>query len=196
MCLKNIYYFALTLFECIVTFQLSLEDDSVDIILADGITRLCDDIQVDPQDIVMLVLAWHMKASTMGQFSKQELVDGFESLGIETVEQLKEKIPFMRSELEDSHKFRQIYNFAFDWSQDKGRRLCRWIQHLRCGSCYLHKRNGHYLVIGSSSCRHLAVLMVQEKHDKAISQDLWSHTLEFATTVDTSLSNYDPAGHA
>ncbi|KAL0353381.1 UNVERIFIED_CONTAM: DCN1-like protein 1 [Sesamum angustifolium] len=189
-CLKkydaNIYYFALTLFECNVTFQLSLEDDSVDIILADGITRLCDDIQVDPQDIVMLVLAWHMKASTMGQFSKQELVDGFESLGVETVEQLKGKIPFMRSELEDSHKFRQIYNFAFDWSQDKGQKALPLDTALEMWKLLFAQKKWPLLDDW--------IQFLQEKHDKAISQDLWSHTLEFATTVDTSLSNYDPAG--
>ncbi|KAK4398759.1 DCN1-like protein [Sesamum angolense] len=134
---------------------------------------------------------------------------------IETVEQLKEKIPFMRSELEDSHKFRQIYNFAFDWSQDK----VAWL--VKCTNAFswlkiFHVNSELYLV---SMRRQKAlpldtalemwkllfaqkkwpllddwIQFLQEKHDKAISQDLWSHTLEFAMTVDTSLSNYDPAG--
>ncbi|XP_011095740.1 DCN1-like protein 1 isoform X2 [Sesamum indicum] len=162
------------------------QDDSVDLILADGITRLCDNIQVDPQDIVMLVLAWHMKASTMCQFSKQELVDGFESLGIETVEQLKEKIPFMRSELEDSHKFRQIYNFAFDWCKDKGQKVLPLDTALEMWKLLFAQKKWPLLDDWFQ--------FLQGKHNKAISQDLWSQTLEFATTVDTSLSNYDPAG--
>ena len=56
------------------------KDAYVDMILADGITLLCNDIQVDPQDIVMLVLSWHMKAGTMCEFSKKVAIPCLRSL--------------------------------------------------------------------------------------------------------------------
>lgn len=67
----------------------------------------------------MLVLSWHMKAGTMCEFSKKEFIEGLQSLGIDSLEKFREKIPYMRSELKDEQKFREIYNFAFGWAKEK-----------------------------------------------------------------------------
>ncbi|XP_019442323.1 PREDICTED: DCN1-like protein 2 [Lupinus angustifolius] len=64
-------------------------------------TLLCNDIQVDHQDIVMLVISWHMKAGTMCEFTQKEFIDGLQSLGVDSLEKFREKIPYMRSELKD-----------------------------------------------------------------------------------------------
>ncbi|MQM17181.1 hypothetical protein Taro_050149 [Colocasia esculenta] len=93
----------------------------VDMILADGIALLCNDLQVDPQDIVMLVVSWHMKAATMCEFSRQEFIGGLQSLGVDSLEKFRDKIPSMRAELKDEQKFREIYNFAFGWAKEKVR---------------------------------------------------------------------------
>ncbi|XP_057473894.1 uncharacterized protein LOC130762239 isoform X3 [Actinidia eriantha] len=98
------------------------KDPHVDMILVDGITLLCNDLQVDPQDIVMLVLSWHMKAATMCEFSKQEFIGGLQALGIDSLEKFHDKMQFMRSELKDDQKFREIYNFAFGWAKEKGQK--------------------------------------------------------------------------
>ena len=45
-----------------------------DAILAEGIQQLCEDLGVDPADIVMLVLSWHLKAACMGEFSREEFL--------------------------------------------------------------------------------------------------------------------------
>ncbi|KAG5550848.1 hypothetical protein RHGRI_009328 [Rhododendron griersonianum] len=94
----------------------------VDMILADGITLLCNDLQVDPQDVVMLVLSWHMKAATMCEFSKQEFIGGLQALGIDSLEKFRDRMQFMRSELKDDQKFREIYIFAFGWAKEKGQK--------------------------------------------------------------------------
>ncbi|XP_042479243.1 DCN1-like protein 1 [Macadamia integrifolia] len=78
--------------------------------------------QVDPQDIVMLVLSWHMKAATMCEFSKRELMGGLQSLGVDSLEKLCERIRYMHSEQKDEQKFHEIYNFAFGWAKEKGQK--------------------------------------------------------------------------
>ncbi|KAG5546904.1 hypothetical protein RHGRI_018909 [Rhododendron griersonianum] len=98
------------------------KDPYVDMILVDGITLLCNDLQVDPQDIVMLVLSWHMKAATMCEFSKDEFIGGLQALGIDSLEKLRDRIQLMRSELKDEQKFREIYGFAFGWAKEKGQK--------------------------------------------------------------------------
>ncbi|KAG5598135.1 hypothetical protein H5410_039367 [Solanum commersonii] len=155
-------------------------------ILADGISLLCNDMQVDPQDIVMLVLSWHMKAATMCEFSKQEFIGGLQSLGIDSLEKLREKLPFMRSEMKDEHKFREIYNFAFSWAKEKGQK-----------SLALDTAIGMWQLLFAEKEWPLVehwCQFLQARHNKAISRDTWSQLLEFARNVDPALSNYDAEG--
>lgn len=162
------------------------KDPYADMILVDGITLLCNDIQVDPQDIVMLVVSWHMKAATMCEFSKQEFIGGLQSLGIDTLEKFRERIQFMRSELKDEHKFREIYNFAFGWAKEKGQK-----------SLALDTAIGMWQLLFAEKQWPLVdhwCQFLQARHNKAISRDTWAQLLEFARIVDPTLSNYDPDG--
>ncbi|KAK3221023.1 hypothetical protein Dsin_014993 [Dipteronia sinensis] len=162
------------------------KDPYLDMILVDGITLLCNDIQVDPQDIVMLVLSWHMKAATMCEFSKQEFIGGLQSLGIDSLDKFRERISFMRSELKDEQKFREIYNFAFGWAKEKGQK-----------SLALDTAIGMWQLLFAEKQWPLVdhwCQFLQARHNKAISRDTWSQLLEFARTVDPVLSNYDAEG--
>lgn len=161
-------------------------DPYVDMIMADGISLLCNDLQVDPQDIVMLVVSWHMKAATMCEFSKQEFIGGLQALGVDSLEKFRERIPFMRSELKDEHKFREIYNFAFGWAKEKGQK-----------SLALDTAIGMWQLLFAEKQWPLVdhwCQFLQAHHNKAISRDTWSQLLEFARTVDPDLSNYDAEG--
>ncbi|XP_040966928.1 DCN1-like protein 1 isoform X2 [Gossypium hirsutum] len=98
------------------------KDPDIDMILVDGITLLCNDLEVDPQDIIMLVISWHMNASTMCEYSKMEFLRGLQELSVDTVEKFRDKISYIRSELNDAKKFHDIYNFAFSWAKEKGQK--------------------------------------------------------------------------
>ncbi|KAF9592762.1 hypothetical protein IFM89_017332 [Coptis chinensis] len=69
------------------------KDQYADMIMADGISLLCNDLQVDPQDIVM-VSRKVIGTLLMGVYASL--------LGIK--------------------KFREIYNFAFGWAKEKGQK--------------------------------------------------------------------------
>lgn len=42
----------------------------------EGMEKFCEDIGVEPENIVMLVLAWKLEADQMGFFSLQEWMMG------------------------------------------------------------------------------------------------------------------------
>ncbi|KAJ7982073.1 Defective in cullin neddylation protein [Quillaja saponaria] len=162
------------------------KDPNVDMIHADGITLLCSDLQVDPQDIVMLVVSWHMKAGTMCEFSKQEFFGGLQSLGIDSLEKFRDRMSYMRSELKDDQKFREIYNFAFGWAKEKGQK-----------SLALDTAIGMWQLLFAENQWPLVdhwCQFLQARHNKAISRDTWSQLLEFARNVNPNLSNYDAEG--
>lgn len=162
------------------------KDPYADMIMADGITLLCNDLQVDPQDIVMLVVSWHMKAATMCEFSKEEFVGGLQSLGVDSMDKFREKIQSMRSELKDEQKFREIYNFAFGWAKEKGQKSLALDTAI--GMWQLLFAEKHWPLV-EHWCQFL-----QARHNKAISRDTWSQLLEFSRNVDPTLSNYDSEG--
>uniref|UniRef100_A0A453K5H6 Defective in cullin neddylation protein n=1 Tax=Aegilops tauschii subsp. strangulata TaxID=200361 RepID=A0A453K5H6_AEGTS len=126
-------------------------------IMVEGTSQLCNDLLVDPQDVVMLVISWHMKAATMCEFTRQEFIDGLQSIGVDSIEKL--------------HKFREIYNFAFAWAREKGQK-----------SLPLETAIGMWRLLFAE--RHWPLIdhwcqFLQVRHNKAISRDTWSQLLEF-----------------
>ncbi|KAF2925959.1 hypothetical protein DAI22_06g091100 [Oryza sativa Japonica Group] len=77
------------------------KEPDVDMIMVEGVSQFCTDLQVDPQDIVMLVISWHMKAATMCEFTRQEFIGGLQSIGVDSIEKLREKLPSLRAEIKD-----------------------------------------------------------------------------------------------
>ncbi|KAL2897137.1 DCN1-like protein 1 [Bienertia sinuspersici] len=164
-------------------------DPNLDTINADGITNLCNDLQVDHEDIVMLVMSWHMKAATMCEYSKQEFIGGLQALGqvrVDSLEKLRERIPYLRSELKDEQKFRDIYIFAFGWAKEKGQKSLALDTAIGMWQLLFAEKQWPLI---DHWCQFL-----QDRHNKAISRDTWAQLLEFVRTVDPQLSNYDAEG--
>lgn len=170
---------------CEVLFN-KYKDPNVDMIMADGISNLCNDLQVDPQDIVMLVLSWKLKAASICEFSKQEFIGGVQSLEIDSMEKFKNKIPFLRSQLKDEDTFSEIYNFTFDWAKEKGQKTLALETALALWQLLFAELQWPLI---DQWCQ-----FIQERHNNAISRDVWLQLLKFAKTVDATLSNYDAEG--
>ena len=68
-----------------------------DVMDIDGVVQLCDDLAVDPTDVVVIVIAWYMQAARMGFFHRQEFRRGMAALECATVAQLAARIPSMRA---------------------------------------------------------------------------------------------------
>ena len=54
--------------------------------MADGVIAFLEDLGVDPSDVVTLVIASHMQAETVGEFSQEEFMRGMRSMGVGSVE--------------------------------------------------------------------------------------------------------------
>ena len=67
----------------IVIVGLNVYTDSVeeDKMLAEGVSRFCDDASLDPTSLTVLILAWKFKAATQCEFTRKEFVEGMAELG-------------------------------------------------------------------------------------------------------------------
>uniref|UniRef100_A0A8C6RDJ1 DCN1-like protein n=1 Tax=Nannospalax galili TaxID=1026970 RepID=A0A8C6RDJ1_NANGA len=88
----------------------------------DGIQQFCDDLNLDPASISVLVIAWKFRAATQCEFSKKEFVDGMTELGCDSTEKLKALLPKLEQELKDSVKFKDFYQFTFTFAKNPGQK--------------------------------------------------------------------------
>ncbi len=77
-----------------------------------------------PVHAPQLVLSWHMNATVMCEYTKEEFVGGLQRMGVDSVEKLKRRLPEFRQELRDPVKWQEIYNYTFGWACEV-RGLCR-----------------------------------------------------------------------
>ncbi|XP_073469206.1 DCN1-like protein 5 [Aquarana catesbeiana] len=93
-----------------------------EIVGPEAMEKFCEDIGVEPENIIMLVLAWKLEAENMGFFTKEEWLKGMTSIQCDCTEKLQGKFDYLRAQLNDNTAFKNIYRYAFDFARDKVQR--------------------------------------------------------------------------
>ncbi len=57
-----------------------LKDPDGDEITVDGTIKLCEDLSVDPEDVVLLAVAFELKSPRLGTWTKQGWIEGWKNL--------------------------------------------------------------------------------------------------------------------
>lgn len=80
----------------------------------DGIEKLCEGLQVDPTDPLILVLAWQLGASQMGYFSREEWKSGAHVFGVaSSLEELKQRLSSVYASTRQSpDRLRELHIFT------------------------------------------------------------------------------------
>lgn len=151
----------------------------------EGMAKFCNCFGVEPDDIVMLVLAYRLHAKQMGFFSFEEWMHGMQSLKCDNMMKLRKKIPYLMSLLDDPASFKEIYKYAFDFAIEKDRRTmekssAKLMLHLIFENRWkLVGKFEQFLDICSNRC---------------INRDQWNNIYEFSKSITTDCSNYDKEG--
>lgn len=154
----------------------------------EGTTHYCDDLGIDPSDVVMLALAWLLSAPTMPRFSKKGFVEGWKSVGKDTIEHQKSYIVRLRSDLKDPETFRKIYNFTFDYAKTEGQKSMKLE--------FASELWNLLIPLDPDSqfpAEHLSWWQefLVERGSKAVSKDTWTLFLEFTRTIDPLFLRHD-----
>ncbi|XP_026089394.1 DCN1-like protein 4 isoform X3 [Carassius auratus] len=156
-----------------------------DVFGPEGMEKFCEDIGVEPENVVMLVLAWKLDAQSMGYFTLQEWLKGMGSLQCDSTEKLRNSLDYLRSVLNDATSFKLIYRYAFDFAREKDQRSLD----LNTAKCMLGLLLGKIWPLFPVFNQFLE----QSKY-KVINKDQWCNVLEFSRTINLDLSNYDEDG--
>lgn len=163
------------------------KDSLEDAILAEGIENLCNDLQLNPDDFKVLVLAWKLNASQMCRFTKAEFVQGLKDMRTDSVKGIQYKLNEITSELkQDTEHFKELYRFTFKFGLDvsTGQRI------LPTDIAILLWR----LVFTNNEPSILdrwLTYLEKNPHIRGIPKDTWYMFLNFCELIGDDLSSYD-----
>lgn len=170
---------------CIAWFRQYTTSDDPDTLGPEGMEKFCEDIAVQPENVVMLVLAYKMNARQMGFFTLAEWLKGLSDLSCDTISKTQQKLDYLRNLLNEPHTFKGIYRYAYDFARDKDQRS----MDMETARVMLHLLLGKHWPLFSQ----FAQFLDQSKY-KVINKDQWCNILEFSRTINHDLSNYDLDG--
>lgn len=107
----------------------------------DGTIKLCGDLEVDPEDVVLLAVAFELKSPGIGRWTKQGWIEGWKGLGyvtqifilsssvattsfrVDSITAMKVILPKLATQLSnDPYYFRKVYNHTFEFGRSEGQR--------------------------------------------------------------------------
>jgi len=160
--------------------------DSEDAIMFNGMEKMIKALGVDPNDVVMFILAWQIGASTLGEFTRQEFVEGMTTLKCDSMQKLRDKLPAFRAEIVDTQSFKEFYSFMFDYGKPENQKCLELDVAIELWKMLLKDRF-RFLNVW---CNFLS-----ENHPgRGITKDTWSLLLEFTKQINSDMSNYDSEG--
>ncbi|XP_063242562.1 DCN1-like protein 5 isoform X2 [Bacillus rossius redtenbacheri] len=170
---------------CLTWFHEYTSPDEPDVLGPEGMEKFCEDIAVEPENVVMLVLAWKMNARQMGFFTQEEWLKGLSELQCDSISKLQGKLDYLRSLLNDQVSFKSIYRYAYDFARDKDQRS----MDVDTAKAMLQLLLGKHWPLFS----HFSCFLDQSKY-KVINKDQWCNILEFSRSISPDLANYDVDG--
>jgi len=96
------------------------DPDDPDVLSMEGISTLCDQLNLDPgSDVRVLVLLWKLGAiSKPGHVMKGEFIAGCEKMNASSIEELTALLPTLDPGFLDRAEFREFYKYVFQFSRE------------------------------------------------------------------------------
>jgi hypothetical protein len=167
----------------------------------EGVLAFCSDLQVEPTDLIVLILAFKFNAKHMGEFSRAEFVEGMKATGVDSIEALKAKIPTLLQEFKNPALFKSLYAWSFDFAREEKKNAGAFAL-----SPALYQTDHH---ADLAMAQNFWELLLADKFPllnvwnkfletkstlKVVTRDMYLMLYEFARNIKSDMSNYDDSG--
>jgi len=168
----------------IISLYDKYKDVHEDCILDEGIEKFCQDLEVKPEEFVVLVLAWKFDAATMCVFSKAEFLQGCRNLAVDSVSGIQNKFPELLAEVKEKQAFKQLYRWAYRFGLDNaGQRTLPTDMAISLWKLVFSQNEPSVL--------QRWIEFLQKHGIRGIPKDTWDMFLNFTEQVGDDLSSYD-----
>jgi len=179
-------------------------------ITVDGTIKFCEDLEVDPEDVVLLALAYELKSKQIGKWTRQGWIDGWKSIGADSIQSMKSALTRLRNQLgSDLSYFQKVYNHTFDFARSEGQRslgveFAQALWSLLLPHGFLGGALAHVPLRDSDNDSNMDgregfkeeyiewwFEFLAQKGYKGVSKDTWVMFLDFIQSIDAEFSTYD-----
>ncbi|KAF8416677.1 Cullin binding-domain-containing protein [Terfezia claveryi] len=173
-------------------------NDPQDVINVNGTMAYIQGLGMDLEEPAVLALCEALKAPTMGEFSRNEFVEGWKNMGYtslptnqshtfrmflnlhyshrcDTIEKMRAKIPELRNNISnDEATFKRVYLFTYTFARRQDRSRYPSTQQLSTGSC-CWRGNGTHI--------NLWIEFLEKEYKRSIAKDTWNMLYDFMDCV-------------
>jgi hypothetical protein len=161
-----------------------------DIMGESGMIKFFKDVNVDPEGVDTLAIAWHIRSTEMGLIVKDEFVKGFEGSGCSNIGDIKKRVQNVVKSLTDETQFKAFYKWIFLHvrEDDKKKTIPAELAIALWQIIFKGKRTRKMTLFPQW------VKFCETQSDmKYVSKDVWEQTYEFLNET-TSIANFDDNG--
>ncbi|KZO92497.1 DUF298-domain-containing protein, partial [Calocera viscosa TUFC12733] len=172
------------------------KDPDGDMIGIDGTIKLCQDMDVSPEDVVLLAIAYECKCPGVGEFTREGWVAGLQSLKCG----LKRALPSLRQRLlTDNDYFRTVYLATFNFAKAPDSRVLPLDMALDYQRLLIPPALGSRGALASHSppgfkAEHFewwAEFLTEKSGMKAMTKDVWNNFIDFIKQIDAGFLTHD-----
>ncbi|KAJ7607551.1 defective in Cullin neddylation protein 1 [Roridomyces roridus] len=178
-------------------------------ITVDGTIALCADLGVEPEDVVLLAVAYELKSPRVGEWGRTGWVEGWKALGCDSLPAMKTTLGRLRTKLgQDADYFHKVYTRTFDFAKSEGQRsigidtaTAFWsllLPHAMTGGALTRIPPGDDNNAMQVDAPPFGQEQVQwwfeflaEKGGKGVSKDTWNMFYDFIRSIDARFETYD-----
>jgi len=166
--------------------SMSESGETSDLIQGNGILQYSQDMGIDDKDPLLMVIAWKLNSNhgKAWEFTRDEFVGGWAIQGCHNLASMKKKCAQWRDELKQSNKFKQFYNFVFDYLREDKKIIAMEEAMTVWDMMGVNEERWALMPKWLDFC----------KEKKAMSRDTWRLFLNFMEQYPKDLSSYDADG--
>lgn len=160
-----------------------------DKISIEGVENLLHDLELEPDSILVLILAWRCQAARQCEFTRKEFYKGLKDLKCDPIDGIdKLKVCLLRTEQEIYNNyslFKELYQFTFNYAKNPLQK-----------SLDLEPAIAYWNILFKNRFKflNLWIEFLTKNHKKAITRDTWNLLMDFSIIIDDKMSNYDEEG--
>ncbi|KAK7448478.1 Scaffold-type E3 ligase [Stygiomarasmius scandens] len=186
------------------------KDPDGDEISANGTIKFCEDLDVDPENVVLLAVAYELKSERLGEWNRKGWIEGWKNLGCDSIPAMKTSLVKLGDKLGSNPEyFRKVYQHTFDFARAEGQRSLAldvaqafWSLLLPVGLkggalSHISSRDGDNDISmnGEQGWKDEYTdwwfEYLTERGGKGVSKDTWAMFLDFVRTIDAKFEKYD-----